>query len=494
MPPAIVLLAALAASIVDFDGFLEWATTSHQWILRHFGWLFSLGAISAVMLMFAVYCSPLGGVRIGGKAAVPILKRWNWFAITLCTTIATGILFWGTAEPLFHLNAPPDFSGVEARSEGAARFALSTVYLHWSITPYAIYSVPALAFALAYHNLGKSYSLSAPLSMVIGPLARNNGAAIIDAIALFALVAGVAGSLGAGIMTLVGGGGAIAGVPDNIITRFIITVLIVLVFVASSISGLQRGIKLLSDINIRFFFIFAIFIFVAGPTMLILTMGGASVVQYGKDFFPRSFAFLGGVDQWTRDWTIFFFANWLAWAPVTALFLGRIAVGYTVREFIWFNLLLPSLFGIIWMTIFGVAAIDADAAGGVLTKVLNNEGPEGVAYALFETLPFVGVAMITFVLATFISFVTAMDSNTHSIVNLCLRGNQVADQPKGTGLWLKIFWGVLIGAIAWIMTATTGIEGIRMLVNLGGGPGLLIIIGCGVALIRFMLMKKAHLE
>ena len=489
-----VLLAALIASILDFERFLGWSTAVHLWIIAHFGWLFSLGAVAAVLLIAVIYISPLGRVRIGGKNATPVLRQWNWFAITLCTTIATGILFWGTAEPLFHLNGPPAFAGVDARSHDASLFALSTVYLHWSLTPYAIYSVPALAFALAHHNFGKSYSLSAPLGFVLGPFARGPGAAVIDAIALFALVAGVAASLGAGIMTLTGGVGAVLAVSDTPATRFVITTLIVGVFVVSSISGLQRGIKVLSDINIRFFFAFAMFVFIAGPTLSILTLGGESALIYARDFFPRSLSFIGGVDQWTRDWTIFFFANWLAWAPITALFLGRIAVGYTVRAFILVNLLLPSLFGIVWMAIFGVAAIDADLVSGGLTQALNADGPEAVAYALFRTLPFAPGVTIIFIAITFTSFVTAMDSNTHSIVNLCMGKRTLEENLEKTSMMLKVFWGVLIGAVAWVMTATTGIEGIRMLGNLGGGPGLIILIGCGAALVRFAFMKKERFD
>ncbi len=484
-PPAALLLLALSFSLINFDGFHAAVSAANNWILARFDWLFSLASFAAVLLVVWVAFSPLGAVRIGGPDAKPILSRWNWFAITLCTTIAIGILFWGTAEPMFHVNGPPAFADVEARSDDAARFALSSMFMHWTITPYAIYTVPALAFALAHFNLGRPYSLSGPLSLIFGRAATGRGGAIIDAIGLYALVAGVAASLGAGVMTVAGGLWHIAGVNDGALLRLAVTAAIVAVFVASSISGIQRGIKFLSDLNIRFFFLLCAFVFIAGPTLAIVKLGVGGLGEYAATFLPRSLS-LGARagSDWTRDWTVFYFANWLAWAPITALFLGRISVGYRVREFLLFNLAAPAAFGALWMTVFGGAAITIDqATQGTLTAALNEKGPEAVIYALFDALPFTGVVVIAFVFVTFISFVTAMDSNTHSIAGVCLKSNTPDAQQGRAALMVKIFWGGLVGAVAFVMTATTGIEGVRMLSNLGGLPGLLILIAMGAVII-----------
>ncbi|WP_425410759.1 BCCT family transporter [Hyphococcus sp.] len=483
-PPVILLTGALFFSLVNFDGFHASVSRANGWILARFDWLFSYASFAAVCLVLWVVISPLGSVRIGGLDAKPILSRWNWFSITLCTTIAIGILFWGAAEPMFHVTAPPEFSGAAPHSDAAARFALSSMFMHWTITPYAIYTVPALAFALAHYNLGRPYSLSGPLSIVFGRAATGRAGAIIDAIGLYALVAGVAASLGAGVMTLSGGLEASTGLHDSTLLRFAITAAIVCVFVGSSISGVQRGIKFLSDINTRFFFVLVVFVFAAGPTLQILTLGAESIVEYVTQFIPRSLT-LGerAGDPWTRDWTVFYFANWLAWAPVTALFLGRISVGYTVREFILFNLAAPALFGAVWMTVFAGAAINADASGGALSTALESRGPESVIYVLFDTLPFSQIVIAVFILLTFISFSTAMDSNTHSITGVCLKNMESGGKQPQTERWVKVFWGVLVGAVAFIMTATTGIDGVRMLSNLGGLPGLFILIAMGAVII-----------
>lgn len=484
-PPAFLLLAALVFSLINFGGFHAFVSGINAWLLSRFDWLFSAASFAAVLLVVWVFFSPLGKVRIGGPKAQPLLSRWNWFAITLCTTIAIGILFWGAAEPMFHINGPPDFTGLEARSEGASQFAVSSMFMHWTITPYAIYSVPALAFALAHYNLGRPYSLSGPLSIVFGKAATGRGGALIDAIGLYALVAGVAAALGAGVMTLSDGLGSLTGIADGPVFRLVVTIAIVVVFVASSVSGLQRGIRILSDFNAKFFFVLALFVLVFGPTGDIIMLGLSSVSEYVLTFIPQSLA-LGerAGHQWTRDWTVFYFANWLAWAPITALFLGRISVGYTVREFLLFNLAGPALFGALWMAIFGGAAIGIDAeTGGALTTALNERGPEAVVYAMFASLPLSSVVSAAFIILTFVSFVTAMDSNTLSISSVCLKADAPGGQQGAAALWVKLFWGGLVGAVAWIMTATTGIDGVRMLSNLGGLPGLFILIAMGAVII-----------
>ncbi|MHA7871126.1 MAG: BCCT family transporter, partial [Hyphococcus sp.] len=239
-PPAGLLLLAVALSLADFEGFHARVSAANAWILSRFDWLFSFASFAAVLLLAWIAFSPFGRIRIGGPDAKPILKRWNWFAITLCTTIAIGILFWGAAEPMFHINNPPDFAGADPHSQEAARFALSSMFMHWTITPYAIYAVPALAFALAHFNLGRPYSLSGPLSLVFGRIATGRGGAVIDAIGLYALVAGVAASLGAGVMTIAGGVDVLSGFGDSAVLRLVVTVMIVCLFVASSVSGIQR--------------------------------------------------------------------------------------------------------------------------------------------------------------------------------------------------------------------------------------------------------------
>lgn len=498
--PVGTLAGAVITSIVNFEGLMAVTSAVNSWILDHFSAAFSWGTFLFVLSCLWAYFSPLGRVRIGGPDAKPILSKWNWFSVTLCTTIAIGILFWATAEPVFHLTGPPGGLGISPGSDEAAEFAMTSLYMHWSFTPYAIYCVPGLAFALAYYNLGKDFSLSGPLSLVLGPRLKGLGSDIIDALALFALVAGVAASLGAGMMSISGGISKVAGISNTPLLQGAVTLAIVGAFVVSSVSGLQRGIKVLSDINIKFFFALCLFIFAVGPTFYILESAWQGVQNYAVEFLPRSVGLgVGGDRRWAQDWTVFYWANWLAWAPITALFLGRISRGYTVRQYIHMNFFLPSVFAIIWMSVFGGAAMHIDLAEtGALGEALTRFGPESIAYEVLSRYPLASLLMITFIFVSFISYVTAADSNTEAIAAVCQKTptdhNLEAASTGHSTTIIKIILATFIGGAAYVMTAFSGIDGVRMLSNLGGLPALILVLLANGALLLLGTRYRAKLD
>ena len=353
-PPFLVLIASVIYSLVDSEGFMQNATTVNSFLLDKFGWLYSISTLGFFAIVIWIYFSPLAKVRIGGKAAKPFLTKWKWFSITLCTTIATGILFWGTSEPLFHLHTPPQGLGIEPNSIESMRFSMSTLFMHWTLIPYGIYTAAGLLFALVYYNLKRPFSLGSMLYPIFGTKTEGGIGRTIDAICLYSLVAGMAASLGTGILTISGGLNTLYGIESSTFLLTIITLVIVATFILSAISGLMKGIQLLSDWNIKLFFGLAIFVFICGPSLFIIKIGVEGIGEFLQTFFQRSlYVGLSPEDNWSESWTIFYWANWLAWASVSALFLGRLAKGYTVREFIHFNLLYPSIFGGIWMMIFG---------------------------------------------------------------------------------------------------------------------------------------------
>lgn len=486
---------AVLISLIDIDTLLSLTSAANDWILEEFAFLFRWGSFAFVVTVLAVFVSPLGRVTIGGVGAEPILTKWGWFSISLCTTIAIGILFWATAEPLFHLSGPPAASGIAPGSEEAVTFAMSSLFMHWTFTPYAIYTVPGIACALAYYNLGKSYSLSGPLSLVVRGSESRWGGNIIDAVALFALFAGIAATLGAGTLSLSGGVADLFDIRVSPALTAGVTITVVSAFVISSITGLQRGIRVLSDINTKFFFGLAAFIAIVGPTAFMVQAGTSGLIDYISTFVPRSLGLGADYDhEWSKDWTVFYVANWLAWAPIAGLFLGRIARGYTVRSFILVNFIGPSLFGMLWMSIFGGAAMHIDVTeGGLLGAALSASGPESIIYLVLDRYPLSGVLSVLFIFLSFISYVTAADSNTEAIASVCRTDstpedtNQTTDAPTNrSSIMIKLVLAVFIGSTAWIMTAFTGIDGVRMLSNLGGFPALFIVLALNIALLKLI--------
>lgn len=475
-PTFLVLLAAVIASYVNLDAFLATASALNDAILDNFAWLFSLGSLYLLVLAVIVYFSPLGQLRIGGEQATPMLSRLRWFSITLCTTLAVGVLFWTTAEPLYHFMSPPESLGLEAGSGDAMLFAMSTMFLHWSFTPYAIYAVPALIFALTFYNLRLRFSISSMLEPVFGPKVKRFGG-LIDAVSLYALVAGMASSLGTGALTLAGGAGQYLGGEASPLRLGVVIALIVVTFVISAASGLQKGIARLSSLNAILLLILGVFIFVVGPTSFMLSLGVESFGVYLDGFFTKSlFTGTAGEDQWPQWWSIFYWAVWFAWAPMAALFLGKISRGYTVREFLRVNLFYPALFASAWVIIFSGAALYFQAHTGVdLHAILNDRGVENVLYELFRQMPFAGVWIPLLLFIAYISYVTAADSQTDAIGNLCTRG-LTADSDLNTGVSMKVLWGVIVGIVSWVMVSFVGIDGIKMLSNLGGLPALIVVL------------------
>lgn len=483
-PPFLLLLVSAVLSVGLGDSFVAFASQANRWVLQTLGWLMAYASLAALVTCVLIALSPLGRLRIGGADAAPLLSRWRWFAVTLCTTVAVGILFWGAAEPTFHLHSPPPSAGAEPGTPQAATTALSVLFLHWTFTPYAIYAVPSLAFALAHYNRGRPFSLGAALSHALGDALSGRAGQLVDAVCLFALVAGMSASLGSGILTLAGGLDHLFGVSNGAPLQAAVALAIVLTFVTSAASGLQRGIRVLSQVNLNLFFALAAFVLIAGPTGDILSLGAGAVVDYGRTFLTRSLTTEG---EWTRDWTLFYWANWLAWAPISAVFLGRIARGYTVREFLFFNLVAPSLFGGLWMTIFGGATMLVDLGGGSVWAGIQADGPESAIYTVVDTLPGASVVLVFFVVSVFLSYVTAADSNTSAMAGL---SSAQSFSEEGAPVRLKLAWGGLIGVVATVMVAASGIDGIRTLSTLGGVPALGVVLVALVGLWRLLLAPE----
>ncbi|MEM0910750.1 MAG: BCCT family transporter, partial [Pseudomonadota bacterium] len=489
-PPFALLLTAVVFSFVNLTAFLDTMNNINDWILAHFDWLFSYTTLCLLISLIVVFFSPLGKVKIGGKKAQPVLSKWRWFSITLCTTIATGILFWAAAEPMYHVYAPPASLELVPGSSAAREFTMATMFMHWSFSPYAIYCVPSLVFALCYHNLQKPFTIGASLSPALGKFAFSTGGHLIDALALFALISGMSASLGAGILIISGGIEAELGLSNGKSLMAIVAATIVLTFVFSAISGLHKGIARLSNINAQTFIFFLGFVLLAGPTANIAILGIQGLSEYASSFIARSTNQLTATeDGWTRAWTVFYLANWYAWAPITALFLGRIAKGYTVRQFIIVNLVLPSLCAIVWMSTFSGATIFFDdALGGAFRESLVSNGPESVVFLLLDNLPYAAGMTLTLIGVTFVSFVTAADSNTDAMSRLCTSADFSTVNPSKTNLYLKIVWGATIGIISWVMVSFASVDGLRMLSNLGGLPAIFIIIITNISL--FIMLKK----
>lgn len=472
-PPFLLLIVAAILSIFNRDAFISVSTKANDWILANLGWLFSFGGLLMLFTIIAVYFSPLGKVTIGGNDAKPMLKLSNWIAVTLTTTIAAGVTFWGILEPIYHLTAPPESLGLTPNSPDAALFSMSTMYLHWTVTPYAIYCVPALMFAFAYYNMRKPFSLSSTLVPLFGDRIFGKWGKTIDAICLYTLALGMASAMGTAVINLAGGINYLSGIASTPALWAIISLLVMVTFIISASTGLMKGIRILSDLNMKVYYVIILFMFVFGPTSYIVNLGTEAFGSYLSNFFQRSlFTGASSGDLWPQWWTVFYWANWFAWAAITALFLGRIAYGYSVKAFITVNFIIPSIFGALWMTIFGGTAIHKQMTEGTLGDIMSNQGPESVLYAVLSDVPLSFIIIPFYLFIVFISFVTASDSNISAMSGISSTG--ITPESPEPSILIKCVWGFAVGAISWIMISFAKIDGIKMLSNLGGVPALIL--------------------
>lgn len=492
-PPVLLLLSVVLFSTLIPNAFLGFFRDLQTLILIVFSQPISYLSLLMTVLACWVMFSPLGSYRIGGKDATPRLSFLAWFAIVLCTTIAVGILFWGSAEPLSHFLFPPDFFDIVPESQEAKRFAIGALFFHWGITPYSIYAVPALLFALLYYSGKNKFRLS----ILLRPLGlKSNNSALatgIDVVSLFSLVAGMAGSLGAGVLSLASAvSGFFPEIPYAILTLSV-TAFIVFVFVLSASTGIDRGIRKLSLLNLWFFLVFAGLFIWASWAYHPFSKIQEGFADYIRLFPDLSLQLSGKGNSWTHDWSTFNFAIWMAWAPITALFLGKIAIGRTVRQFLLVNLLLPASFCLIWMGIFGGVTLDLASQNGVaFREAFGNLGPESIIYQVFDSLGYLEGFSIFFGIGMFLSYVTAADSSTEAMASLSTKGKLEDEFHVDTKL--KIFWGILLGVISWIMISFSGIEGVRMISTIGGAPAFVLLIFASISLLKISLFPRRHLH
>ena len=351
--PWILVVATIILNLINGDTFNTLIMTITNFILDKFDWLFALMSFVCVILIVAAYFSPFGNVRIGGRNAKPMMNQTNYIWIVLCTIMAAGILLWACAEPMYHYYNPP--GSVTAQSADAITFIMKNSFLEWTFTPMCIYGMPAILFAFLFYNMGKKYSIGSMLFPALNQKMTDTLTPVVDVICLFALVCGMAASMGSAIFLVADGTSSLTGgaVKSTATLWSIIAAIIVIAFVTSAVSGVMNGIRILSTFNSRIYFILGLFVFIFGPTAYILKLTVEGFGAYISTFAQTSlFLSAADGDKWAMWWPIFYWCNWMAWMPVTSTFLGKISRGYSVKEAIRVIVIFPSLFSVAWLGLF----------------------------------------------------------------------------------------------------------------------------------------------
>ena len=489
LPPWLLLLVILILNLTDYHMFLQIIDTCTGWIMGNFTGGFCFLAFFSVVLIAITYFSPMGKVKIGGADSTPMVSYKNYIWIVLCTIMAAGIMFWACAEPMYHFYEPPSNVTAGSGSPEALTWAMDTMFLEWTLTPMCIYGLPAILFAFVFYNMKLPFSIGSMLVPAIGGKMAKKFMGAVDVLCLFALCTGMAASLGQGVLLLSGGIENCSNglLQSGVVVWFISTAVIVIMFVVAAVTGIARGIRKLSTINSVLYLILGLFILLFGPTVFILNFGVESLGNFLNDFFRISL-FTGsgsaGGKEWVQSWPGFYWCNWMAWMPVTAVFLGKISKGYTIRQMIRVIVVIPALFSMTWIVLFSGNAVYQEMQNGSVYAAMQNGGTEAATYAVLDTFPLSKIITVLFLVVLMLSFVTAADSNTNAISSLCTKGLTAEDTESPVSL--KIIWGVTIGAVCFIMLMSYGVDGIKKLSNLGGFPDAFLMIFFMISWIRIL--------
>lgn len=496
-PLCAIYIFVIILGVVTPEAFASAENAIVNFAAGWFGWLYQIITIVLVVIcVWVLFSKKVGNIKIGGPDAEPIMSKWNWFAISLCGGIATGIVFWGIAEPITHF-----IDGIPGLIEGggtrmSALYALSTCYMHWGLPLYAYYCAAGIGIGVCVYNLGLPYNVSSSLYPILGDRVKGSFGSFIDLLCVFGIAGGVSACLGVASMQLASGLGLMAGFTPSAIHWGIITMFIVVTFIFSSYSGINKGVRWLSDKNAKIYILLLIYVFFCAQTKEILAMGTESMGFFAQNWIVQN-TYLGVLvdgtetSMWPTWWTINYWSFMIAYTPMTGMFLAKIARGRTLKEFSLFNFVLPGVFGMIWFAIFGSAAIYLEAGGAGIHDAMTNLGVEATVFAFFEHFPLSKVLSIVFMVTAFLSVVTLCDSMTTTISSITLTGENVAGQePPGK---IKIFWGAVMASLAFInifvagITGnTTGINATKLLAITCAFPLLFVVVAMALACIKLL--------
>ncbi|WP_430593526.1 BCCT family transporter [Humidisolicoccus flavus] len=471
----ILTAAFIVWGILDTEGLESVASAALIWTTDSFGWLFNTLTIAVFMFMLWVGFGRYGRIRLGMDDEKPEFSTFSWIAMLFAAGMGIGLMFFGPYEPLaFFTDLPPLFSDLEPGSREAMLAAMSQTMFHWGPMAWSYYALVGGAVAYAAYRRGRSPLMSSLLEPIFGERTRGPLGAIIDIAAILVTLFGTAVSLGIGAMQI-GRGVEIVGGLGQVGNGIIIGIIVVLtvVFITSAVSGVKRGIRILSNINLVMTGCLALFVFVAGPMIFLLNFAPSALMAFVGDFvlMLRQGAVYGPDSaQFMRDWTTYYWAWWVSWTPFVGLFIAKISRGRTLRQFVGTVIIVPSAVCLVWFAIFGGATMWFEEAGA---RISESERTQDILFALLNELPFGMVTSVIAMIAIVIFFVTSADSASLVMAGLSQRGNP-APSP-----WATITWGIGLGGIAIVMLLVGGesaLNGLQSLVIVTALPFAFVLI------------------
>nr|WP_312276912.1 BCCT family transporter [Moraxella sp. CTOTU46711] len=438
-----------------------------SFITHRFRWLFIILMNVAVVFSLYIALSRYGDIRLGHQTEHPEYSLLSWFGMLFSAGIGIGLLYWGTAEPLYHFMSPP--MG-QAETVEAAKQAMSISFLHWGIHAWALYCVVALSLAYFHYRRGLPLSIRSVLYPLIGQKIYGKWGHVVDTLAVFGTMFGVVTSLGLGAMQINAGFSNVFGIPNNVPVQLCLIAIITAMATLSVMMGLDKGIKRLSDINIVLTVLLLGFMLFFGPTQFIIDSFIENIGNYVSQLIPLGFwSEAYSNTDWQANWTIFYWAWWVSWSPFVGIFVARISRGRTIREFIFGVLFIPMLLLFFWFTTFGGSAVHMELMGnyGLIEAVKADYG--SAIFKLIEYYPLTKPLTLMIVVMIMLWFVTSSDSASLVIDMLTAGGD--TNPPKIQ----RLFWALSQGVIAAVLLVAGGLSALQAVAIIAGFPFAIVV-------------------
>jgi len=459
-------------------------------IIENGSWFYVLAV--AIILISVLYLgfSKMGAIKLGPDHSAPDYSKISWFSMLFSAGMGIGLMFFGVAEPVMHFLAPPV---AEAGSVEAAREAMKITFFHWGLHAWAIYAIVALILAFFAYRHGLPLTLRSALYPLIGDKIYGPIGHIVDVFAVIGTVFGVATSLGYGVTQINAGINYLFDIPVSDTVQILLIIGVTLLAVISVTTGLDKGIRRLSELNMILAVLLLVFVLLLGPTVFLLQAFVQNTGSYVSELVNNTFnLFAYEKTDWIGGWTVFYWGWWLSWAPFVGLFIARVSRGRTIREFVLGVLLVPAGFTLMWMTFFGNSAIDMILNKGVTSLGEMVENDVSIAlFAFLEQFPWSGFLSLVATLMVVVFFVTSSDSGSMVVDMLCSNGRD--DTPA----WQRIFWASGEGIVAIILLLAGGLGALQTMTIASALPFTIILLIATYGLIRALRVdvhKKETLQ
>ncbi|MCL4126591.1 UNVERIFIED_CONTAM: hypothetical protein GTU68_049600 [Idotea baltica] len=430
-----------------------------------FDWFFLASADVFVLFCLFLIVSPWGSVRLGGADAKPDYSYIGWFAMLFAAGMGIGLMFYGVSEPMSHFSTSCAAAGDEAAS---VRLGMAATIFHWGLHPWAIYAIVALSLALFTYNKGLPLTIRSAFYPIFGERVWGWTGHIIDTLAVFATLFGLATSLGFGATQANAGLNELFGIPIGSTTEVVLITAITAVALISVVRGLDGGVKILSEINMGLAFVLLIFVLLVGPTVAILTGFADSLLAYAE-YLPALANPFGREDvNFSQGWTAFYWAWWISWSPFVGMFIARVSRGRSVREFVICVLLIPSLVCVLWMSVFGGTAIHQVVADGFTGA--QDATLELKLFKMLGELPLASITSFVGIILVVVFFVTSSDSGSLVIDTITAGGKVDAPVPQ------RVFWCIFEGAVAIVLLLGGGLGALQAMVISTGLPFTVVLL------------------